>query len=178
MLYLDVDDLPSCLVLPRWSKHAKDQIREKYGNGSLYWDSQPAARYSGIVQMSKVVAELVHNDVDEFNNVVDILGGEIRRLKIKKNQNAVESVRSLQSDNPMAEDILDPDIVRTKGCGGLPSGTPATQRRPRNCGMCGVPGHNKRSCPQNGVGGNSTRETQSPLTTTDGTQGIPSESVS
>jgi hypothetical protein len=84
MLYLDVDDLPSCLVLPRWSKHAKDQIREKYGNGSLYWDSQPAARYSGIVQMSKVVAELVHNDVDEFNNVVDILGGEIRRLKIKK----------------------------------------------------------------------------------------------
>jgi hypothetical protein len=83
MLYLDIDDLPSCLVLPRWSKYAKDQIREKYGNGSLYSDSQPAARYSGIIQMCKVVAELVHNDVNEFNNVIDMLGGEIRRLKKK-----------------------------------------------------------------------------------------------
>jgi hypothetical protein len=33
--------------------------------------------------MCKVVAELVHNDFDEFNNVIDMLGGEIRRLKKK-----------------------------------------------------------------------------------------------
>jgi hypothetical protein len=83
VLYLDIDDLPSGLVLPKWSKSAKDQIREKNGNGSLYWDLQPAARYSGIIQMCKVVAELVHNDVNEFNNVIDMLGGEIRRLKKK-----------------------------------------------------------------------------------------------
>ncbi|MCH85092.1 hypothetical protein A2U01_0005934 [Trifolium medium] len=63
---------------------------------------------------------------------------------------------------------MDPDIVRTKGCGALPTGTPSTQRRPRGCGVCRVVGHNKRSCPHNDMGRNSSLQTQSPLTTTVG----------
>jgi hypothetical protein len=81
-------------------------------------------------------------------------------------------------DNPLGEDIMDPDIVRTKWCGGVSTGTPGTEKRPYRCGVCGIHGHNKRCCPHNELGGNSSRQTQSPLTTTDGTQGIPSESVS
>jgi hypothetical protein len=53
-----------------------------------------------------------------------------------------------------------------------------TEKRPYRCGVCGIHGHNKRCYPHNELGGNSSRQTQSPLTTTDGTQGIPSESVS
>ncbi|PNX61051.1 protein FAR1-related sequence 5-like, partial [Trifolium pratense] len=67
MLYLDFDQLPECLVLPRWSKYAKDSIRDTYASGSLYWDAQPAARFSAIVQMCKVAAELVFNDLEEYN---------------------------------------------------------------------------------------------------------------
>ena len=51
LLYLDFDELPKCLVFPRWAKFARDSIHDSYANGSLYWDSQIAARYSGIVQI-------------------------------------------------------------------------------------------------------------------------------
>ncbi|WJX67978.1 hypothetical protein P8452_52394 [Trifolium repens] len=66
LLYLDFDHLPKCLVLNRWSKFAKDSIRESYACGSLYRDAQPAAKFSAIVQMYKVVAELVYNDLGEY----------------------------------------------------------------------------------------------------------------
>lgn len=69
--------------MPKWSKFAKDLIRDKYCSGSLYWDSQSAARYSGIVKMCKVVAGLVYEDLDEYQHFVESLGAELRRLKIK-----------------------------------------------------------------------------------------------
>ncbi|KAK2429541.1 protein FAR1-RELATED SEQUENCE [Trifolium repens] len=113
MLYLDFDELPSCLVLPRWSKFAKDSIREKYGSGSLYWDSQPAARYSGIVQMSKVIAELVYDDLEECNHVVDILVVETSRLKHKRNGVIVESSDVFHTTIGDEAAILNPDVVRS-----------------------------------------------------------------
>ncbi|PNY03186.1 hypothetical protein L195_g026509 [Trifolium pratense] len=88
--------------------------------------------------------------------------------------------RRIITDNPIVDDIMDPDIVRTKGCGALPTGTPSTQRHPRGCGICRVAGHNKRSCPHNDMGRNSSLQTQSPLTTTVGTQDmfdLPSQTV-
>ncbi|CAJ2658779.1 unnamed protein product [Trifolium pratense] len=150
MLYLDFDQLPECLVLPRWSKYAKDSIRDTYASGSLYWDAQPAARFSAIVQMCKVAAELVFNDLEEYNHIVDILGGEIRRLKIKRNDQSGHQSGEL---SPVLQtgieevDILNPDVVRTKGCGAMPNGTPSNHRSHRSCGVCRVVGHNKRSCP-------------------------------
>jgi hypothetical protein len=180
MLYLDFDHLPKCLVLPRWSKFAKDSIRDTYASGSLYWDAQPAARFSAIVQMCKVVAELVYNDLEEYNHIVDMLGGEISRLKIKRNGEHGDQPTTLQTDT-VEEVILNPDVVRTKGCGAMPTGTPNTQKTPRNCGVCGIPGHNKRSClhtNMNHVNGN----TQSPATEArqyyDQTFGLGSQSVS
>ncbi|XP_045789627.1 protein FAR1-RELATED SEQUENCE 5-like [Trifolium pratense] len=150
MLYLDFDQLPECLVLPRWSKYAKDSIRDTYASGSLYWDAQPAARFSAIVQMCKVAAELVFNDLEEYNHIVDILGGEIRRLKLKRNDQSGDRSGEL---SPVLQtgieevDILNPDVVRTKGCGAMPNGTPSNHRSHRSCGVCRVVGHNKRSCP-------------------------------
>lgn len=32
-------DLPNCLVLHRWSRCAKDSIRDRHVDGSIYWDS-------------------------------------------------------------------------------------------------------------------------------------------
>ncbi|WJX74512.1 hypothetical protein P8452_58158 [Trifolium repens] len=180
MLYLDYDHLPKCLVLPRWSKFAKDSIRDSYASGSLYWDAQPAARFSAIVQMCKVVAELVYNDIEEYNHIVDMLGGEISRLKIIRNDQSGDEPTGLQT-GIVEDEIFNPDIVRTKGCGAMPTGTPNSQRRRRTCGVCGIPGHNKRNCPNantNPASGN----TQSPATEArqyyDQTYGLLSQSVS
>ena len=121
LLYLDFEDLPKCLVLPRWSKFVKDSICGSYANGSLYWDSQIVARYSGIVQMCKV------EDDDEYNCVVDYLGGEINRLKLKRNNENCDSDPVVH--NNMDEDVLDPQCVRTKGYGAYPSSTPGRHKR-------------------------------------------------
>jgi hypothetical protein len=181
LLYLDFDHLPKCLVLERWSKFAKESIRESYASGSLYWDAQPAARFSAIVQMCKVVAELVYNDLGEYNHIVDILGGEISRLKIIKNGVSGDQPTTLAMDAD-EEVILNPDSVRTKGCGAMPTGTPNSQRNPRTCGVCGIPGHNKRSCPHANLNNNDGGNSQSPATEArqyyDQTFGLGSESVS
>ncbi|GAU44815.1 hypothetical protein TSUD_400340 [Trifolium subterraneum] len=60
LVYLDIDELPKCL------------------------DSQVAARYSSLVKMSKDVAELVYDDLDDYNRVVDVLHTELKRLKAKQ----------------------------------------------------------------------------------------------
>lgn len=150
LMCLDFDDIPDSLVLPRWSKFAKDSIRERYASGSLYWDSQPAARYSGIVHLCKLVAELVYEDPDEYNRVIDMLGGEISRLKLRTNR-ATNDPTPVSETGTSDPDILDPHGVRTKGCGAIPSGTPGGRRRTQTCSVCGVVGHNRRCCPQNNV---------------------------
>jgi len=142
---LDFDELPKCLVLPRWSKFAKYSIRGSYVNGSLYWDSQVAARYSGLVQMCKVVAEMVYEDQDEYNRVVEYLSGEIERLKLKRNNVNCDLV--LVAQNSTNENVLDPQCVRTKGCRANPNGTPGRRKRTQTCSVCGVIGHNRRCCP-------------------------------
>ncbi|PNX85858.1 hypothetical protein L195_g041932, partial [Trifolium pratense] len=112
--------------------------------------------------MCKVVVELVYNDLEEYNHIVNILGGEISSLKIKRNYKNGELSLGLQTGSA-EEDILNPDIVRTKGCGAMPNGTLSNQRRQRSCGVCRVIGHNMHSCPHtntNSASGN----TQSPVT--------------
>lgn len=49
----------------------------------------------------------------------------------------------LQPENEDNE-VLDPDIVRTKGCGSISTGR---RKRTQTCSLCGVAGHNKRCCP-------------------------------
>jgi hypothetical protein len=65
-------------------KIAKDSINGSYPGGSLYWDSQVAARYSSLVKMSKDVAEMAYHDLDDYNRVVDVLDAELNRLKAKQ----------------------------------------------------------------------------------------------
>jgi hypothetical protein len=95
------------------------------------------------------------------------LGGQIRRLKSKTIEVCGESSAGLQTGH---EDILNPDIVRSKGCSAFSNETPSMHRAPRSCGICCIVGHNKRSCPQtnvNYVSGN----TQSPMPTIKATNG-------
>jgi hypothetical protein len=110
--------------------------------------------------MSKVLAELVYNDIEEYNHVVDILAVETTRLKQNGNGVSAESDAVFHTNVGEEDAILNPDVVRTKGCGALPNATPTA----RSCGICGVPGHNKRSCPQRNMN-NGSSQIQTPLAT-------------
>jgi len=46
------------------------------------------------------------------------------------------------------DELLDPDIVRTKGCGSIGISTLGRRRRMQTCSICSVIGHHKRCCPR------------------------------
>lgn len=47
------------------------------------------------------------------------------------------------------EDMQDPPVVRTKGCGASGSKGSQTHKKAQTCSKCGAWGHNKRSCSTN-----------------------------
>lgn len=83
LVKLNFTDLPNCLVLPRWSRCAKDLIRDRHVDGSIYWDSQLAARYATLVLVSKEVAYYAHRDVVDYRDVMDLLISKLGSLKLK-----------------------------------------------------------------------------------------------
>lgn len=83
LIFLDFDELPDCLVLPRWSKTAKDAIRRMYTNGSFYWDSHLVARHATLHFLFRELAELAHVDEEDYNHIVDVVTYEIGKLRVK-----------------------------------------------------------------------------------------------
>ncbi|KHN31102.1 Protein FAR1-RELATED SEQUENCE 5 [Glycine soja] len=113
LVSLNFMELPSSLVLNRWSKVATENIKDKYPDSAIYWDSQLMA------------SEHCVDDNDEQQQHGDDFDG-----------------------------ILDPVVVRSKGCGQVRMDDSSRQRRIQKCGQCGLIGHNKRSCTNHTRNGN------------------------
>ena len=145
LVCLNFTELPSCLVLNRWSKSATENIKDKYPDFAIYWDSQLMARYATLVQVSREVCEATYYDEDEYGKMLHFLSNEGRRLKSKTNsQPCFDDNDDQQGDN--YDGILDPVVVRTKGCGQVGVDESGKRRRIQKCGQCGGSGHNKCSC--------------------------------
>lgn len=82
-LYLDFSELPSCLLLNSWSKTTKDSICGLYVVSSIYWDSTLISRYATLVHISREACEYTHREKEDFDNLMELLTGEISRLKLK-----------------------------------------------------------------------------------------------
>ncbi|RZB76149.1 Protein FAR1-RELATED SEQUENCE 5 [Glycine soja] len=85
LVSLNFMELPSSLVLNRWSKVAIENIKDKYLNFAMYWDSQLMARYATLVEVSRQVCEAAYHDEDEYDKMLHFLSNEVRRLKSKNN---------------------------------------------------------------------------------------------
>ncbi|KAH1265279.1 hypothetical protein GmHk_01G001013 [Glycine max] len=145
LICLNFTELPSSLVLNRWSKSATENIKEKYPDSAMYWDSYLIGRYATLVQVSREVCEVAYCDKEEYDKMLHFLSNELRRLKSKKNsQPCFDENDDQQGDN--CDGILDPVVVRTKGCRQVGIDESGKRRRIQKCGQCGGSGHNKRSC--------------------------------
>ncbi|RZC29001.1 Protein FAR1-RELATED SEQUENCE 7 [Glycine soja] len=119
LICLNFTELPSSLVLNRW--------------------------YATLVQVSREVCEVAYCDKEEYDKMLHFLSNELRRLKSKKNsQPCFDENDDQQGDN--CDGILDPVVVRTKGCRQVGIDESGKRRRIQKCGQCGGSGHNKRSC--------------------------------
>ncbi|KAL5162291.1 Protein FAR1-RELATED SEQUENCE 5 [Glycine soja] len=145
LVCLNFTKLPSCLVLNRWSKSATENIKDKYADSAIYWDSQLMARYVTLVQVSREVCEAAYYDEDEYEKILHFLSNEVRRLKSNKNSEpSIDDNDEQQGHN--YDDILYPVVVQTKGCGQVGIDESGKRRRIQKYGQCGGSGHNKRSC--------------------------------
>lgn len=63
LVYLDITELPNCVVLDKWTNSAKDGICACTDDGLSYWNSQSVARFASLLQQSNEVSELAHRDV-------------------------------------------------------------------------------------------------------------------
>lgn len=160
LVYRDFDELPKCLVLHRWTKRAKEAIRDRHIHGSLYWDSHLAAMHVALIHLGIEVANLAHVDIQDYDRVFELLYTERDRLRLKYNmtgvtldnetQNTVTgSVPDVGNNEPQGSSHNLDDLIcaRTKGCGRTTITASGRTRRTQSCGGCGGEGHNRRSCP-------------------------------
>ncbi|KAH1198947.1 Protein FAR1-RELATED SEQUENCE 5 [Glycine max] len=136
------------LTKEMWSKSATENIKDKYPDFAIYWDSQLMARYATLVQVSREVCEAAYFDEDEYDKMLHFLSNEVRRLKSNKNSEPCIDDNDEQANQQghNYDGILDPIVVRTKGCGQVGVDESGKRRRIQKCGQCGGSGHNKCSC--------------------------------
>lgn len=59
LILLDFNELPSCLILDRWTKNVKEVIRGKYLESSTYWDFHLLTKYARLVEVSGQVVTML-----------------------------------------------------------------------------------------------------------------------
>lgn len=147
---LDSVEIPSCLVLNRWSQFAKESISGNYLDGSHYWDSHLVARHATLVNLSKEVADLSYKDIDDYKRFLEYLTDELAKLKGKYSNEDVPDSRQVPA---VLGNILNPPCSRRQGSGPSVNNIAGRCRRAQTCGICGATGHSRRACPTLDVDG-------------------------
>jgi hypothetical protein len=150
LVYVDSLEIPSSLVLNRWSQFAKESISGTYLAGSNYWDSHLVARHATLVNLSKEVADMSYMDVDDYKKFLEYLTDELGRLKGKYTNEDAPDNRQVPV---VLGNILNPPCSRRPGSGLSGNNAAGRSRRAQTCGICGGTGHNRRGCPTIDVDG-------------------------
>ncbi|KAL2465993.1 Protein FAR1-RELATED SEQUENCE 5 [Abeliophyllum distichum] len=147
--------LPEKYILQRWTKNAKiDSACET--NASNYRDDSFIQVLMGYHGMLSQKAQVLVDDaaltdarstfpLDEF----EMLNMRVKEIDNGGNVGNIKSKSSSQSCE-VQQVIEDPTGVRAKGCGKRlkSSKEKAMSRGIRQCSVCGVNGHGKRTCPR------------------------------
>ncbi|XP_045833569.1 protein FAR1-RELATED SEQUENCE 3-like [Trifolium pratense] len=146
MVYLNMVEIPSYLVLDRWTKNVKDSIScSKLVQGTS-WDSMTICRYKALNQRFRDVNGLGCKSVEDYLDTMDVLNAHFERLKIKHD---IQFEEVSNDANRKERFVQNPKVAKTKGHGGG-RGTSRRQtkrgRRSVHCGFCGNVGHNKANC--------------------------------
>ena len=142
--------MPDSLVLKRWTKNAKDSISVCTPINDVSNDPTMTCQFTNMVERCKrmAVAAVKCQKPKLLRSTFDLIDEQTKVL-----ENACTNKVSSYVPHPVffEETLLNPDKVRTKGCGATPS-TAQRKRKDRGqkaqtCGICKIEGHNRKSCP-------------------------------
>lgn len=152
LVYLDIVTLPECLVLKRWTKNAKDSITLSIPKKDLSREPTMVSQFTNLVERCKrmAVAAVKCGKPQLMRNTVDLVD---THTKLLEEACASDGTGYVYNRTFFEDTILNPNRVRTKGCGATTS-TRQTSTRIQNkvrktqtCGVCKMEGHNRKSCP-------------------------------
>ncbi|KAF1885732.1 hypothetical protein Lal_00002631 [Lupinus albus] len=139
LLILDISQLPSCLVLDRWTKKAKDVQRLNFQQCDLSKESVESSRYGALSDGCRVLCNFACKTEEDFTEMLEKIYNECSRLRLKQQSSETENV-----ENDTEEQVRDPIRVRAKG---RAPGMTTKGKRGNQCGICREIGHNRASCP-------------------------------
>ncbi|KAF1879939.1 hypothetical protein Lal_00022846 [Lupinus albus] len=139
LLILDISQLPSCLVLERWTKKAKNVEGVNFQQCELSRESVKTSRYGALSDTCRVLCNLACETKEDFSEMLEKVYNECGRLQSKKHSSSMENV-----DNANVDQVRDSVRVRAKW---RVPGITSRSKRGNQCGICREIGHNRASCP-------------------------------
>ncbi|CAJ2664161.1 protein FAR1-RELATED SEQUENCE 5-like [Trifolium pratense] len=143
MVYLNMVEIPSSLVLDRWTKNVKDLSNYTRQGQSGGWDSMSVCRYKSLNQRCREINSLVCKNPEAYAETIELLNDHYGHVKSKYE---VQDEGSDKMEGHNERYLQNPVIARTKGRGGNVAGRAGNKRKKSQCGFCGIVGHNKQTC--------------------------------
>lgn len=149
MLFLDMVEIPRCLVLDRWTKSAKDPVDGFVEGESEEVDALWACRYAALIAKCRKMCKLGSRTLKEFEDTRSVIDDHNEKLEAKGGGNEGQVEDETIGDQGDDMHVRNPTAVRTKGCGNTTSqqGGRGKRKRSMRCGICRGEGHNRTTCP-------------------------------
>ncbi|XLR52542.1 hypothetical protein HN51_003264 [Arachis hypogaea] len=148
LVYLDFMEIPTSLVLGRWSKNTWSKVRQYVKKGLFCWDSMVSCRNWMLNDLRREMCVLASVREDQFTTVTEKVRSEINQLKYDTEAGPSSTVVVSQSST-LEGCVQDPLVVRRKKRPKKDSVNRTLVRGVRRCSVCRWVGHNQTSCQSN-----------------------------
>ncbi|RYR63784.1 hypothetical protein Ahy_A04g021539 [Arachis hypogaea] len=109
LVHMDATEIPSTLVLGRWSKDARSKVREFMEKGPFCWDSMVNCRNWMLNDLCRELCVVASNDADQFVQVTQKIRNEISRVKGSVKE--VGERANVVGSSTLEECVRDPNIL-------------------------------------------------------------------
>ncbi|KAJ1397232.1 Zinc finger, PMZ-type [Sesbania bispinosa] len=143
LVHLNINEIPSCIVLDRWTMVMKEKLYELCDQRSSIWDSVFMARCGCLDALSRKVNRLAAKSTVRFNAMRDLLTEQLKKMEDTDEGDNEENEACNQSTHRKVRDLV---RVGSKGCAVNSSPNCSQKKRRQKCGLCGEVGHNRKTC--------------------------------
>ncbi|KAJ1390846.1 Zinc finger, PMZ-type [Sesbania bispinosa] len=145
LVYLNISEVPKCMVMQRWCRGAKSVLCGELGQGSNFWDTESVGRFASLLDVYYNVCRLASKSVDDYNEQYEKGMNDYNHLKEKNGHVSDDEESRRQGGNG---GVRGGRIQRGRGRIGSTSSTPRLwSKRTTHCSLCHVAGHNRLTCP-------------------------------
>ncbi|KAJ1392797.1 MULE transposase domain [Sesbania bispinosa] len=144
LVHLNIEEMPQCLVLERWTMAIKENIRSFNGDHSTLLDSVYMARCGALDWLCKLMTRSCARSTYKFNVTRELVTKHLQWLDETNEANVENNSKVDDSDI-----FRDPVRVGSKGCVVASSSRPTKSRKRQRCRVCGEAGHNRTTCSMN-----------------------------